>query len=46
MARIYANLIERGAKTLESVPLKLRDEVEQILIKDGYIKSSKESIGE
>lgn len=31
MARIYANLIILGYKTLEDVPLKIRDEVEIVL---------------
>lgn len=31
MAKIYANLIRKGLKTIEDVPLKLRPEVEKIL---------------
>lgn len=31
MAQIYARLIERGLKTLDEVPEKLRAEVEKIL---------------
>ena len=31
MIRIYANLIEKGERTLESVPEKLRDYVEKEL---------------
>ena len=31
MAKIYANLIRKGLKTLEDVPAKLRAEVERIL---------------
>lgn len=31
MARIYANLIRKGLKTLDDVPAKLRAEVERIL---------------
>ena len=31
MAQIYARLIERGLKTLDEVPEKLRVEVEKIL---------------
>ena len=38
MARIYAILIEKGLKTLDQVPLKIRPDVEQILKEDGYIK--------
>lgn len=37
MARIYANLIEKGLKTLEDVPARLREQVRQILIEDGYL---------
>lgn len=37
MARIYANLIEKGVKTLEEVPARLREQVRQILIEDGYL---------
>jgi hypothetical protein len=38
MARIYANLIEKDLKTLNQVPLRIRDEVKKILKEDGYIK--------
>lgn len=38
MSRIYANLIERGLKTLDDVPKKIKKEVEQILKNDGYLK--------
>jgi hypothetical protein len=31
MAKIYAELIKKGLKTLEDVPAKLRDEVEKLL---------------
>lgn len=31
MARIYANLIKKGLKTIEDVPEKLREEVEKLL---------------
>ncbi len=31
MARIYANLIRRGLKTLDDVPQNLREEVEKLL---------------
>ena len=37
MARIYAILIEKELKNLDQVPLRIRDEVEQILKQDGYI---------
>ena len=31
MAKIYANLIKKGLKTIDDVPAKLRDAVEKIL---------------
>ena len=31
MAKIYADLIRKGLKTLEDVPVKLRKQVEMIL---------------
>lgn len=31
MARVYADLIRKGLKTLEQVPEKIRKEVEKIL---------------
>lgn len=31
MAKIYANLIRKGLKTIDDVPEKLRDEVAKIL---------------
>ena len=31
MARVYANLIRKGVKTLDDVPISLRAEVEHIL---------------
>lgn len=31
MAQVYANLIKRGIKTIDDVPLKLREEVLAIL---------------
>jgi len=33
MAKIYANLIRKGLKTLDDVPVKLRAEVERLLSK-------------
>lgn len=36
MVRVYANSIERGARTIGSVPAKLRDEVEALVISEGY----------
>lgn len=46
MSRIYANLIERGLKTLDDVPKKLKKEVEQILKNDGYITNENETVEE
>ena len=34
MAKIYANLIRAGRKTLDDVPAKLRAEVEKLLESD------------
>ena len=31
MAKVYADLIRKGLKTLDDVPLKLRAEVEKLL---------------
>lgn len=31
MAKIYADLIKKGLKTIDDVPEKLRDEVEKLL---------------
>ena len=31
MAKVYADLIKKGLKTIEDVPEKLRDEVEKLL---------------
>lgn len=36
MVRVYANSIERGARAIGSVPTKLRDEVEALVISEGY----------
>ena len=35
MAQIYYNLIKKGMKTIEDVPLKWREEVQAILGADG-----------
>ena len=34
MAKIYANLIRKGLKTIDDVPEKLRDDVKKLLKKD------------
>lgn len=31
MAKIYADLIKKGLKTIDDVPVELRDEVEKLL---------------
>lgn len=36
MAEVYASLIIKGLKTLKQVPEKIRDEVKQILIDNGF----------
>lgn len=36
MARIYATLIEEGKKTMDDVPVRLRDAVQAILDADGW----------
>lgn len=34
MARVYAELIRKGLKTIDDVPAKLREEVQKILDED------------
>ena len=34
MARVYAELIRKGLKTIDEVPAKLREEVQKILDED------------
>lgn len=34
MAKVYADLIRKGKKTIDDVPAKLRDEVQSILDAD------------
>lgn len=36
MAAVYANLIIKGKKTIDEVPEKIRNEVMQLLIDQGY----------
>lgn len=36
MARIYANLIEKGYKTIDQVPTLIRGDVATILVAEGY----------
>ena len=35
MYKIYANLIEKGLKTIDDVPLRIREKVKQELIRRG-----------
>ena len=37
MARVYANLCEKGVRNFFTVPSNLRDQVEEIIISDGYM---------
>ena len=37
MAKIYANLIKKGLKTIEDVPLKIREEVIALLAEEGVV---------
>lgn len=39
MAAIYAALIRKGLKTLEQVPEKLREQVREILEREGYVSN-------
>lgn len=36
MIRIYANSIERGTRSIDSVPVKLREEVKELVLSEGY----------
>ena len=48
MVKVYADLIEKGEKTLDQVPLKLRDKVYEELVKRGYydIKNTQDAQNE
>ena len=37
MARVYANLCEKGVRNFLTAPANLRDPVEEIIISDGYM---------
>ena len=37
MARVYANLCEKGVRNFFTVPANLRDQVEEIIISDDYM---------
>lgn len=45
MAKIYAELIMKGLKTIDDVPARLKDEVLRILAENGYIAPVDESEG-
>jgi len=36
MARIYAELIKKGLKTIDDVPARIKEKVKQILIDAGF----------
>lgn len=42
MAKIYADLIIKGLKTIDDVPLRIRDKVKEELIKRGREDLTKE----
>lgn len=37
MAKVYADLIKKGLKTLDDVPAQLRDDVEALLAENGHV---------
>lgn len=37
MVKVYANLIIKGLKTLDDVPTRLREQVKEYLIEQGYL---------
>ena len=37
MVKVYANLIIKGLKTLDDVPTRLREQVREYLIEQGYL---------
>lgn len=45
MDKIYADLIEKGLKTIENVPLRIRDKVKKELIKRGREDLTEEKEG-
>lgn len=40
MAKMYANLIIHGRKTIDDVPSKLKEAVEAILIENGFYNNN------
>lgn len=45
MHKIYADLIEKGLKTIDNVPLRIRDKVKKELIKRGREDLTEEKEG-
>lgn len=45
MDKIYADLIEKGLKSIDNVPLRIRDKVKKELIKRGREDLAKEKEG-
>lgn len=39
LARLWANQVEEGKKTVDDIPDKLKEEVYNILIKEGYFEN-------
>lgn len=37
MAKVYANLIKKGLKTLDDVPAQLRDDVRALLAENSHV---------
>lgn len=37
MAKVYADLIKKGLKTLDDVPARLRDDVEALLAENSHV---------
>ena len=37
MAKVYADLIKKGLKTLDDVPAQLRDDVEALLVENSHV---------
>ena len=37
MAKVYADLIKKGLKTLDDVPAQLRDDVEDLLAENSHV---------
>ena len=44
MARVYANLCEKGVRNFFTVPANLRDQVEEIIISNGYMINEDDTV--